>query len=60
MLSLMNEVNPFIKKLVYNFLFINEPNLSHNFLDLFNKQAEPKPKKKNHEWAHEQWSLSCT
>ena len=58
----MNEVNHFVKKLVYNFLFINEPNLSLNFLDLFNKQAKPKPKKKkkNNEQAHEQWSLSCT
>ena len=46
MLSLMNEVNHFVKKLVYNFLFINEPNLSHNFLDLLNKQDEPKQKKK--------------
>ena len=53
MLSLMNEINPFVKKLVYNFLFINEPNLSHNFLDLFNKRAGPK-QKKNHEQAHEQ------
>ena len=55
MLSLMNEVNHFVKKLVYNFLFINELNLSLNFLDLFNKRARPKqPKKKNHEQAHEQ------
>ena len=55
MLSLMNEVNHFVKKLVYNFLFINELNLSLNFLNLFNKRAGPKqPKKKNHEQAHEQ------
>ena len=46
MLSHMKEVNTFVKKLVYNFLFINEPNLSHNFLDLLNKQDEPKQKKK--------------
>ena len=49
----MNEVNHFVKKLVYNFLFINEPNLCLNFLDLFNKRAGPK-QKKNHEQAHEQ------
>ena len=58
MISLMNEVNHFVKKLVYNFLFINEPNLSLNFLDLFNIQAGPKQKqktkKKNHEQSHEQ------
>ena len=56
MLSLMNEVNYFVKKLVYNFLFMNEPNLSLNFLDLFNKRVGPKQKKKKkiHEQAHEQ------
>ena len=57
MLSHMKEVNTFVKKLVYNFLFINEPNLSLNFLDLFNIQAGPKQKKtkkKNHEQSHEQ------
>ena len=55
MLSHMKEVNTFVKKLFYNFLFINEPNLSLNFLYLFNKRAGPKQKKKkNHEQAHEQ------